>query len=212
MWGDDLQELLGLYDGGPQLGMGEEFRGWDAYYFDVPSPPSPIALRAPGAVPSLFDPLPPSPDLAVTSVPVYRPEPAAFDRGDVAPLRITINKPTWFNSAKGAGMYDDPIYNYSGDPLTRIAAGQVGTVDTAGPFAGYSGTVPEFGLSDWARSGSLDRAFSALKTPQFNFRLPTTPTAQAILGTPAPAGIASLLSSPLLLIGAAVLLAVVVSR
>lgn len=169
MWGDDLEELLGLWDGGPRLAMsGERFQGWDAYYFDVPEPPTPIALRAPAPAPELaaLAPFGTAPGVgerasswladlgdifgpAVASRPVYRAEPAALEES--APLFARIAKPTWFNNpATGTPMYDDP--------LLRIANGQMGSVDPAGPY--YGGVDPGyevFALSDWAK-GSLPSA------------------------------------------------------
>lgn len=170
MWGDDLQELLGLYDYGPALGMGEEFRGWDAYYFDVPEAPAPIALRSPADAPSLAElaPIagaaPSAPSVgelastwleslgafpSVTSRPTYRAEPEGVAPASVTPapepILIRFTKPTWFNSATGAPMYDDP--------LLRIANGQMGSVDPAGPY--YGGVDPGyevFALSDWAQT------------------------------------------------------------
>lgn len=124
MWGDDLQELLGLHDYGPAIGTGEEFRGWDAYYFDVPAAPAPVALRAPAAAPG-FAPIAPaaSPGStigdvalswleglalpAVASRPTYRAEPASAEP-EPAPLFVRLTKPTWFNTTKGTAMETDP--------------------------------------------------------------------------------------------------------
>lgn len=120
----------------------------------------------------------PSAALFELPTPVRFPQPAAYTaRADyqgenpeaVPRIRITRSTP----------MYDDPIYNYSGDPLTRIALGQVGTVDPAGPY--YGGLDPSyqvFNLSDAAMA--TQRFLSSWNLPAIGLpplRFPNTPPA-----------------------------------
>lgn len=148
MWGDDLQELLGLWDGGPIVAEGPIYRGPDDHWiYDLP----PLALYE----------LPP---------PVRNVSAAA----DPAPLLVRINKPTWFRSAEGATM-DDDLY---GDPLTRLALGQAGTVEKGGPYYGYDGPVPVFNLSEAAQA--TQRLFPGWTLPKIGLPalgFPNTPKA-----------------------------------
>lgn len=121
---------------------------------------------------------------SIASRPTYRAEPAAFD--DPAPLHVKITKPTWFNSAKGASMYDDPRYSYV-DPLQRlapenpnyVAPGAIGYVDPLGPY--YGGVDPSyqvFNLSDAAMA--TQRLFPGFTLPRIGIPalgFPNTPKA-----------------------------------
>lgn len=132
---------------------------------------------------------------SIASRPIFRPEPAAFDEGDVPPLYLKINKPTWFNSAKGASMYDDPRYSYV-DPIQRLAPenpnyapGSLGFVDPAGPF--YGGVDPSyqvFTLSDAALA--TQRLFPGFTLPRIGIpalSFPNTPKATQQQAAPASA-------------------------
>lgn len=175
---------------------GVPYVGWEPSAL-APAPAGSYALPpltiAPGAL-DIFNLSAPLPSIA--SRPDYRAEPVAES---FPPLFVRVTKPTWFSSAKGLPMEIDPIS--AGDPLVRLSLGQMGSVDPAGPY--YGGVDPSyqvFNLSDWSQpSSSFERMFAAMRTPQFTFRLPPTPSAQAIMGTP-PAPAARV--SSLLLYGA----------
>lgn len=184
---DWFTDLLTGYDPGPPLGEGlPDFSGWDYYEPAVYPAPSPIAVRAPAAAPSL------APLAPLASV-----EPAAYE-----PLRIRITRPTWFRSDNMDLL--DLINN----------AGPSGSADALlGPLAGPNPPgVPRYEVPDWfLPSGPGAANLGALRTapPAFNFKLPTLPSAQALLGNLAPA--ASGLSS-WLLYGAIALVVVALVR
>lgn len=156
---------------------GVPYGAWEPSAPSVDAPVSyalPPLTFAPGAL-DIFNL--PAPIPSIASRPTYRAEPAAFDQGDAPPLYVRITRPTWFNSAKGAPMEDySGLY---GDPLTRIALGQAGNVDPAGPY--YGGVDPSyqvFNLSDAAIA--TQRLFPGWTLPKIGIPalgFPNTPKA-----------------------------------
>jgi hypothetical protein len=156
VWGDDIEERLGLYDYGYPVGI-DYVSQPGSFYFGRPWPAAPSAPAL-----SLVDFLPALRNYTVASDPP--PEPV------YEPLLIRLTKPTWFNSTvPKMETYDPSIHGYA-DPLIRLAGGMTGRVDPSGPY--YGGLDPNyqvFNISDWAQQGLFNWRLPAISLPPLSF-------------------------------------------
>ena len=181
---DWFTDALSGYDPGPLLGMEPLYRGPDDHWLYALPEFASYELPPPRRFP----------------VPAADTRTARGDYQGVIPGEVTRIRITRGDAPGAATMYDD-LY---GDPLVREALGQKGSVDPNGPYAGYSGAVPVYNLSDASQA-----MFSPWRLPMIGLPALRNPLVQrATQAQPAPAS--SLMTY--LVLGAAALAAVLLLR